>query len=90
MSQLILADGTRVVDLVSENKEGDLGEFLHGQEGVQLGLGLGEPLMVAGVDQEDDSADFGEVVLPETASLLVTTKIERCEPVVSDGEFLRC
>ena len=68
MSQLILADGTRVVDLVSENKEGDLGEFLHGQEGVQLGLGLGEPLMVAGVDQEDDSADFGEVVLPETAS----------------------
>lgn len=67
MSQLILAHGTGVVDLVSENKEGDLGELLHGQEGVQLGLGLEEPLVVAGVDQEDDAADFGEVVLPETA-----------------------
>lgn len=66
MSQLILTHGTWVVDLVSENKEGDLGEFLHGQEGVQLGLGLGEPLVVAGIDQEDDAADFGEVVLPET------------------------
>lgn len=67
MSQLILAHGTGVVDFVSENKEGDLGELLHGQEGVQLGLGLEEPLVVAGVDQEDDAADFGEVVLPETA-----------------------
>ena len=34
---------------------------------VQLGLGLDEPLVVLGVDQEDDAVHFGEVVLPETS-----------------------
>lgn len=70
MPQLILAHGAGVVDLVSENKEGDLGELLHGQESVQLGLGLEEPLVVTGVDQEDNTADFGEVVPPETAGCM--------------------
>ena len=66
MSQFLLAHGARVVDLVSEDKEGDLGEFLHGEEGVQLGLRLDKALVVLRVDQEDNAADFGEVVLPQT------------------------
>lgn len=68
MSELVLADGVGVVDLVSEDQEGDLGELLHGQESVKLGLGLGETLNVLGVNQEDDTADFGKVVLPQTTS----------------------
>jgi hypothetical protein len=56
-----------VVDLVTEDEEGDLGQVLHGEKGIELGLGLGEALVVLGVDEEDDTANFGEVVLPETA-----------------------
>lgn len=68
VAELILTDSVGVVDLVTENEEGDLGEILHGEKGVELGLGLGETLVVLGVDEEDDTANFGEVVLPETAS----------------------
>jgi hypothetical protein len=50
VTELILADGVGVVDFVSEDEEGDLGELLHGEEGVELGLGFGEALVVLGVD----------------------------------------
>lgn len=53
-----------MVDLVSENKEGGVRQRLHGEEGVELGLGLGKALVVLGVDEEDDAADFREVVAP--------------------------
>lgn len=67
MAQLVLADGVWVVDLVSQDQEGNLGEFFHGQERIQLGFGFGESFVVFGVDEEDNAADFGEVVFPETA-----------------------
>lgn len=67
MAQLILADGIGVIDLVSENEEGNLGELLHGEESVELGLRFGEALVILGINQEDDAAHFGEVVFPETA-----------------------
>lgn len=67
VTQLILRDGVGVIDLVAEHEEGHLGEVLHGEQGVQLDLGLGETLVVLGIDQEDDAADLGEVVLPQTA-----------------------
>lgn len=50
VTEFILADGVGVVDFVSEDEEGDLGELLHGEEGVELGLGFGEALVVLGVD----------------------------------------
>lgn len=67
MSQLLLAHGTRGINLVSENKEGDLGQLLDGEKRIQLSLRLREPLEVSAVDEEDDAVDFGEVVAPETA-----------------------
>ena len=67
VAQVILADSIGVIDLVSENEEGNLRKLLHGEESVELGLGFGEALVILGVNQEDDSAHFGEVVLPETA-----------------------
>lgn len=88
VAQLILADSIGVIDLVSENEEGNLRELLHGEESIELGLGFGEALVILGVNQEDDSANFGEVVLPETAGLLVTTEIESREAVVADGQLL--
>lgn len=67
VTQLIFGDGVGVVDLVAEDEERHLGEILHGEQGIQLGLGLRETLVVLGIDQEDDAADLGEVVLPQTA-----------------------
>lgn len=67
MSQLVLANSIGVIDLVSEDEEGHLGQLLHGEEGVELGLGLGEALVVLGVDEEDNPTDFGEVVFPQAA-----------------------
>ena len=67
MPQLILRDSVRVIDLISEDEEGNAGELFHGEKGVQLGFGFGESLKVLGVYQENDSADFGEVVFPEAA-----------------------
>jgi hypothetical protein len=67
MPQLLLAHRVRVIDLVAEDQEGDFGEVFHGEEGVELGFGFGQALVVFGVDEEDDAADFGEVVAPETA-----------------------
>lgn len=67
MPQLLLADGIPVVDLVAEDQEGDFGEVFHAEEGVELGFGFGQALVVFGVDEEDDPGYFGEVVAPETA-----------------------
>lgn len=53
--QLVLGDGVGVVDLVAEDEEGSLLEVLHGEERIELGLGLQEALWVFGVDEEDDA-----------------------------------
>lgn len=68
MAELILRDGVGMIDLVAEDDEGDLRELLHREERIQLRLGLWEPLVILGVDEEYDTVDFGEVVLPETSS----------------------
>ena len=67
MAELVLGDGVGVVDLVAQDDEGHLAQLLHGQEGVELGLGLGEALVVLGVDEEDDAVDLGEIILPQAA-----------------------
>lgn len=67
MPELLLADGASRVDLVAENEEGHLGELLDREERVELRLGLGEPLNVDAVDEEDDPVYLGEVVPPQTA-----------------------
>jgi hypothetical protein len=38
MPQLFLADGTRSINLVTQNKEGDLGKLFNREQGVELGL----------------------------------------------------
>ena len=56
-----------MVDLVAEDQKGHFGEFFHGEQRVEFGFGFGEAFVVFGVDEEYDSADFGEVVFPEAA-----------------------
>ena len=67
MSELLLADGAWRVDLVAEDEEGHLGELLNREKRVELRLGLGEPLNVDAVYEENDAVDLGEVVPPEAA-----------------------
>lgn len=76
MPELVLAHSPRRVDLVAEDQEGDLRELLDGEQGVELRLGLGEPLKVGTVDEEDDAVDLREVVPPEAA---------RCSHAVEHG-----
>ena len=36
--QLFLTDGTRGINLVTQNKERDLGEFFNREQGIELGF----------------------------------------------------
>jgi len=74
MAKLILGNGVGVVDLVTENDEGDLRKLLHREKGVEFSLGLGESVVVLGVDEEDNPIHLGEVVLPKTTSCVGGTK----------------
>lgn len=88
-TELILADGLRVVNLVSENKEGNLSKLLHAQKCIKLSLGFKETLVIFSINKEDNSGDFREVVLPEATSLLMATKIEGSEFNVTDRKLFR-
>lgn len=78
VTQLILGDGIGVVDLVAQDDEGHLGELLHGEECVEFGLGLGEALVVLGVNEEDDAVDLGCVVAPDAAGCDVSGLVSVC------------
>lgn len=59
-AKLVLRHGLGVVDLVAKNDKGGVLEFVHGEESVELGLGLVEALVVFCVNEEDDAGDFGD------------------------------
>jgi hypothetical protein len=77
-----------VVNLVTQDQEGNLGELLHGQKRVELRLSLKETLIILSVNEENNSGNLREVVLPETTGLLMSTEIEGGELNVSDGKLL--
>lgn len=66
MPQLLFADGTHSVNLVTQDYEGNLGKLLDGQKRVELCFRLGETLEIGGVDEEDDTVNFREVIPPKT------------------------
>lgn len=68
MSQLLLGLGLGVINLVTKDNKGNLGKFLHGKEGIELGLDFGESDVVDSIDKEDDTINLGEVISPDTAS----------------------
>lgn len=88
ITKLILGNGLGVVNLVSENEEGDFAQLLHREKCVQLGPALGETLEVFSVDEEDDAADFRKIVFPEASRLLMAAEVEGGELAVADGELL--
>lgn len=71
VAELILRHGIWVVDLVAQDHKGHLGQLLHLEQRIELGLGLGESFVVLGVDQEDNAVDFREVIPPQTTGCSV-------------------
>lgn len=67
MTELILRYGIRVVNLVTEDDKRDFSKLLHREEGIEFGLGLRKTLVILSIDEEDDTVDFREVILPEPA-----------------------
>lgn len=53
-----------MIDLIPKDAERDFAQLFHCKEGVQLRFRLREAFMIFRVDEEHDSGDFGEVVLP--------------------------
>lgn len=89
LAKLLFGNGAGSVDLVTKDQEWDLGELLDGKEGVKLCACLCESLVVLSVDKEDDAVNLGEVVLPKTTSLLVTSKIICGELDLTDSKLFR-
>lgn len=59
-AQLVLGDGIGVIDLVTQDDKGRVLQLFHGEQGVQLGFGFVQPLVVFCVDEEDDAGYFGD------------------------------
>ena len=85
MPQFILAHCVRMVYLVPEDQEGGFVEIFHGEQGVEFRFGFGEAFVVFGVDEEDDAADFGEVVAPEAAGWRGERRLVGCVVVGGGG-----
>lgn len=66
MPEVLLRDGTRCVDLVPQDQEGNFRKFLNRQESIKLRLGLGEALVIGAINHKDDGVYLWEVVTPET------------------------
>jgi len=64
MPEFFLADGTGCVNLVSENKERNLGKLFNRKQSIQFSFGLCKTFKLGTVDQKDDAVDFREVVAP--------------------------
>ena len=67
MSQLVLADSIWMVDLVSKDEEWGFSKVFHGKKSIELSLGFGETFMVLGVDEEDYTRNFWEIILPQSS-----------------------
>jgi hypothetical protein len=61
-AKLVFGHSLRVIDLVTEDDEGGVLELLHGEEGVELGFGFVETLVVLRVNKEDNAGDLGDCV----------------------------
>jgi hypothetical protein len=61
-AKLVFRHGLGMINFVTENDEGSVLELLHGEEGVEFGLGFVEALVVLCVDEEDNAGDFRDCV----------------------------
>ena len=77
-----------MVDLVAQDHERRLAQFLHAEQRIQLCLAFLESFMIFRIYEEYDARYFREVVPPESSGLRVTAKVESGEFDVAYCEFL--
>jgi hypothetical protein len=77
MTKLLLRHGARCINLVTEDEERHLCQFLNGEELVELRLALRESLEVGTINEEDNTVDLREVVAPETTSYIDSLSVVR-------------
>lgn len=77
------------VNLVAKNAERHMLKFGGTQKTLQLLSGLVEAVAVSGINHENNSVNLGEVILPDTAGLLVASEIVGLESDTSDHELLK-
>ena len=76
LSQLVLAGGSRPVNLVAEDEDGTVAQLLVSQQRLQLHFALAEPGPVAAVHQEHDGVHSWEIIFPHPPGLVMATKIK--------------
>ena len=89
LTQLLFGHSTGSVDLVAQDQEGNTGELLDRKQSVELCTCFGKSLVVLRVNEEYDAVHLGEVVLPKSTCLLVSTEIVCGELDLANGELFR-
>jgi hypothetical protein len=57
-AELVFRHSLGMINLVTKNDKGGVLELLHGEEGVELGFGFVQTLVILCVDEEDNAGDF--------------------------------
>ena len=86
--ELLLRCGGGHVNLVAEDEEGDVGQLVRGEEGIELLLGLGEPSPIDGIDQIHDAVYRREIILPQAAGRLVAAQVEGLELDLANDQLV--
>ncbi len=86
--QLLLRRRRGHVDLIPENEERHVLQFVRSKEGVELRLRLGESPAIDGVDEVDDAVHGREVILPQPTGRLVPAEVEGLQLQLSNDELV--
>lgn len=89
LPQLIFRDGSRLVNLVSEDDDGHFFKFRHVQNTLQFDPALLESLGVRRIDEIDDAINVRDVVSPGFACGLVPTEIPSLEGDLTHSKLFR-
>lgn len=86
---LLLGRSRGHINFITEDEEGHVREFVGGEEGVELLLGLRESAAVNRVHKIHHPVDGREVILPEAPRRLVAAKIEGLKLDLSNDQLVR-
>ena len=86
--ELLLRCGGGHINLVAQDEEGDVGQLVGGEKGIELLLGLGETSPIDGIDEVNDAVDRGKVILPQATGGLVSTEVKGLELDLADDQLV--
>jgi len=87
ISQFFFRSGILLIDLVTEDDNGDLGEFGGGHEGFEFLFRFFKSVLVGSVDEVNDTVNSGEITLPGLSDSFMASEIVSSELDVTQDEF---